>query len=514
MATPRQSLENAAATFERRPAILFCLLTLFYGLLVVLTIGRGLWFDELFTYYIAKQPDFRATFEASRRVDMNPPLIYGLVRLSHALFGDSTVATRLPSVVGFWLGSAAFFAWLGKRTGYVVAAGAIAVFWAGFFLMYATEARPYGIWLGFFGGALLCWDRVHTPHRRLAIIGLFLCTAGMLMSHMLAPFSLGSIYLGELVRTVRRRFPDWPVWLALLLPLSVTAGYVAWTHGFQTMAFPPAGRAVFPPVYQASPMRILRFYARLGRDLREPAMVGLLAGLAVMPWRGRFRWTYRFSLADAAIGLGLFLVPYLLVAALMTTHSAFHWRYAIVGSLALWTGLSLGVNYLFRNSKLAGIAFVLGVLATPVVRYVLYHHHGHPTPGVHAELTQLKPELPFVAGSGLTFLELDHYELPELTGRLFYLTDQEYAVRYANATLWQGYRALKEYFPIRSNIADYREFIARNPHFLVLGTDYYLEDWLLKRLRDEKSLSMKRIATLPLPYKDVDVYEVQRQERD
>jgi hypothetical protein len=287
-----------------------------------------------------------------------------------------------------------------------------------------------------------------------------------------------------------------------LLPVSLEFLYIHWMRQFETY--------MFPPVFQASPIRVIRFYGRLGHDVWTAALFGVLAGAVVTRWRDRPRWIYQFSLADAAIGLGMFAMPFMMVAALMRRHSAFHWRYAIVGSIVIWAVFSLAANYWFRNGKVAATAFVVGILAVPLWRGVLKTAANIPQPGIHSELTRFKPELPFVAGSGLTFLELDHYESPELTSRLYYLTDREYATRYAHATLWEGYRLLNQYFPIRGNIAYYREFIAQHPRFLVLGTSWYIEDWLLRRLQDEKGMTVKKIAILRLPYKDTEVYEVQR----
>ncbi len=497
-------LEIAATQLEKRPVLLFSLISLFYLVLIAMEISKGLWFDELFTYYISSQPTIQKMLDANWQLDLNPPLSYFVVRGSQALFGQTEFATRLPSVIGFWIGSAATFIWLGKRSGYLVAAGAITALWTGFFLLYATDARPYGLLLGFFGCALYIWDRSPSARRPwLSTALLLMSTTAMMLTHVLAPFSICPLCLAELVITVRSRKVNLPVWLALLLPVSLELLYLPWMRHFETF--------LFPHVYEASFVRIIRFYGRLAQDGWRPALIGLIAAAIATRWSRPRTWVYRLSASDIALGIGMLAIPYAIVIPLMKTHGAFHWRYAIVGSLAIWAAFSLLANYLFRNSRLAAAVLVFGILIASVTDRA-YHHLISKTlkPGGHPELAGVTPELPLVAASGLTFLELDHYESRELTSRLYYLTDLAYATEYSHATLWEGYRNLKGYFPMRGNIDYYQDFIKRHKHFLVLGTDWYPEDWLIPKLQHDRTIKITLVKYINLPYKDKDLYDVQR----
>jgi len=502
----RQRLEAAASRLEQQPAMLFALLSLFYVVLVTIEIRRGLWFDELFTFYISSEPTIAKMLGANWALDLNPPLSYFIVRASQAIFGQNELASRLPTVIGFWVGSAAMFIWLGKRAGYLVAAGSVAILWGGFFFIYATEARPYGLLFGFFGCALYCWDRVGAARRPwLNVAGLFCSTTAMMLTHVLAPFSIFPLCVAQLVLTVRKRQVNWPVWAALLLPMGLEFLYIPWMHHFQTF--------LFPRVYQASPMRVMRFYGRLAQDGWFVAVVGMIAGALATRWGQRTWWVYRFSTTDLALGLGMLAVPYAIVLPLMRTHGAFHWRYALIGSLAIWAGFSLLMNYLFRNSKLVAAVLAFSILSASVAERAYRHvYQNNIHPHAHPELTGLHPELPFVAASGLTFLELDHYESQALTSRLYYLTDLASATKYSHATLWEGYRDMRPYFPLRGNIDHYRDFLRKHKHFLVLGTDWYPEDWLIPKLKDDRQVKITLLTSLKLPYKDLDIYDVQKVE--
>jgi len=63
-----------------------------------------------------------------QQADLNPPMIYGLVRAAYALFGVSIIATRLPSVIAFYLASVALCIFLSRRMGALWAAAAVALF--------------------------------------------------------------------------------------------------------------------------------------------------------------------------------------------------------------------------------------------------------------------------------------------------------------------------------------------------------------------------------------------------
>src|ERR1051325_1232310 len=88
------------SSLEKRPLLVVGILACVYASLVFTPIGRRMWFDELFTYYIAQAPSISQLLDGIAHVDLNPPLSYILVRFCHKLFGASEVATRLPSTVG------------------------------------------------------------------------------------------------------------------------------------------------------------------------------------------------------------------------------------------------------------------------------------------------------------------------------------------------------------------------------------------------------------------------------
>src|SRR5947207_3002240 len=108
--TTSKWLANVCAELEAYEADsrFFLLLGAAFTLYTFFVLGaatRPLWHDELYTYYIAKAPTLARFIDEVTHIDLQPPLQYVLSRVSLRLLGDSDFATRVPSMVGFTLGS-------------------------------------------------------------------------------------------------------------------------------------------------------------------------------------------------------------------------------------------------------------------------------------------------------------------------------------------------------------------------------------------------------------------------
>jgi hypothetical protein len=183
------------------------------------------WFDELFTVYLCRLPNFTSTWTAvAHGADFNPPLLYLLTRAAQWLFGEGLIATRLPAMLGFWVFGVCLFLFVARR------AGALAGFIAGvfpFFTLaqyYAYEARAHGIVLGWCGLTLLCWQRhAEGRARYLWLAGFGFCLLGALLTHVYAVYLLVPFGLVELYNLIRTRRPNWDIVGVMIVAfLSVT----------------------------------------------------------------------------------------------------------------------------------------------------------------------------------------------------------------------------------------------------------------------------------------------------
>lgn len=483
---------------DDRPWLVLLLLGVCYVVLIAPGIQRRFWHDELFTYYIAGQPTWPGMFEAIRAADYNPPLIFLVTRGSQALFGSGPIGTRLPVALGFLLGCAGVLIFLSRRAGYLAAGSAIALLWASDFFVYACEARPYGALLGAFGVALLMWDNISRGIRpRASVAVLALSTAAAMMSHVLAPALFLPLYVAEAVEFWHTRRPRWLLWCALVLPVAPLLPYVHMVRRFGTVYFPPAFQVSGSTLWLTALVVLV------------PVLIPLGIGATVVLAFGR-RGTERtpaarWSRVEASLLFGALLGAGFTLALFWSTNGAFFPRYILTSVLALFSFLALSVISMGGYHRQASAAFLVIVLGWPLVHSRTNWRPEQSPPS--AELTGIKPDLPIVAASGLTFIEANHYESREFTSRLYYLVDRDSAIRYANATIFEQYPRLTRWFPIRSHFAPFKQFTEQHRRFLVLGTPSYPEDWLLRKLAAER-IAVAHIKRLELPYKDKDIYEV------
>ncbi|MBV9158639.1 MAG: glycosyltransferase family 39 protein [Acidobacteriaceae bacterium] len=508
LAAIRDRLESARFT-RVHSRLLLAAVILFYLAITALSVSRQLWHDELFTYYIAKSPSL-ARFWQAVHLDLNPPLSYLLVRGSIALIGDSIYATRFPSIIGFLVGSLCFYRFVSKRLGPAFALLAMLVFWATPFFSFSTEARPYGLIVGFFGIAMLAWDAATETRRSgFAIPMLAFAVTGMMLSHFLTVFYILPFCLAELFRWYLSRRFDLPLWAALLVPLIIPFAYLSTMKRYQA--------ALFPPSFQASLGKVTGFFYR---TLDPESLILLLAlCLAMVVAFRRERRVGGSAISskplDAVFSVGLLSLPLLINVVVMRSHGvAFH-RYSgpTVFAYGLLFAFFLAV-YTNANRLAALVAsflllvYIAGVNLVPPALTV-WHTWRTPTrDSLPPPFIQgVRPDLPLVAASGLTFLEMDRYADPVTVSRLYYLCDRELAIHYAHATIFEGFPVLKQYFPIRANVEPYQEFVRQHPSFLVLGTPDYPEDWLLRRLMDIHAI-VRYLGDFPGPYKDSQLYAV------
>ncbi len=210
----------------RHSRALLAFATLAYLSITIYRAHRRLfWFDEIFTFYIAQLPDLDSIWTACKHgADFNPPLLYVITRWSQVLLGATELGTRMPQILGFWVFCLCLYRFVSIRAGAV--GGFIALLFpltAGGY-WYASEARAYGLVLGFFGLALICWQAASDGKSRhwAPLAGLAASLTGAALSHCYAFLLFIPLGLGELTRVIlRRRIDPW-VWCALLLPAVVS----------------------------------------------------------------------------------------------------------------------------------------------------------------------------------------------------------------------------------------------------------------------------------------------------
>jgi hypothetical protein len=480
-------------------------LTAVYAVLISLNAGRHLSFDELLTYNIAKAPTVAGVLYFLRKWDLNPPIVHLLAHYSMLALGKTTVALRLPSILEFYLASLALFTYVSRKVGPAYASISVVIIWYSPMFQYATEARPYALLAMFFCFLLLCWDiAVNSQNRKLALWGIGISNVGLIASHVFAPLSLLPFLAAEAVRWRRQKKLDYPVWAALLLPIFGMLGYIPLYHTYKTLSF-------YPPAFQGSFHHMAGFYWHTARTAFLPLCLALLVAILVSKQKMRLQLMPKIRLVELSLFGVLLLNPILLNFVLMLDQAAFWSRYCITSVFAIYALLAMALAWMFRYKPTIGYkvsAVLVALLFARSVAVPLYRIYFLPPAAKDAAILEhVRPDLPIVAASGLTFVELGYYEHPELMSRIFYLKDRASAIHYANATIFEDLDRVQKDFGLPGHIEAYGEFVRHNSQFLVLGTPDYPEDWLLRKLADEGA-RVKLIGTYTFPYKDKRLYEI------
>ena len=218
-------------------------LVLLYLLVTAVMSWRQLWFDELHTYYIASASSLSQVWE-DIHLDLNPPLMFFIARLSMGIFGHNAYALRLPFILAFLGGSACLYVFIARRLRPIYGALGVLVFWSSPIIYYASEARPYGLILGLFAMVMLAWQNAVKPARsRKSLAILLLANVAMMLTHFFGVFYLFPFGLCELLRWYRNRRPDLALWAVLLLPAALPFIFLRVMARYSESLFPPAFQA-------------------------------------------------------------------------------------------------------------------------------------------------------------------------------------------------------------------------------------------------------------------------------
>jgi hypothetical protein len=352
---------------------------------------------------------------------------------------------------------------------------------------YATELRCYALLLGAIGVAMVAWQRAAEAKKpRLSVAVLFLSLVFAICCHYYAVFVWVPFGLAELARTWSRKRIDWPVWLAFILSPAVLLIFIPEMR---------AARSIYVGGYWAKAhwSQIASVYQSLVSISILPILVVVLACLLLAPRFARplaggapslplHEWVFAGSLS---------LLPAFAVPPSILT-GAFHERYvlACVGGVAIVLAFALCRS--MRGDHFVGaiITLVFGlwfvVKNGPEVRRQMVENGGLTTPlgqplraaAWNRELERSK--LPIAVAGSLFFMQYQHYAAPEVHSRVYYLADEELALRYEGvSTPETNFLQFRRAIPLQA--VRFHEFISGTPHFLACVENVH-SSWLLPAL--------------------------------
>jgi len=325
--------------------------------------GPSIWWDEGFSHRWATMP-VKDVLRETQNEDFNPPLYYLTLNGWVTLFGDSPTSMRMPSaiasVIAVWL-TYLVGCQLTSRGAALCATAAMSI--AEFQIVYAHQARCYGLLLMFTLASVYFFLRLLSEWKSLVAIGYVLTTAAMLYLHVYGAFFLAMQCAVVLAIWLTRTPTQLTIKRAIIVQSVLMVLLVPWV--LFAMSRAQAAEGSFW-IEKPTPRYIGRMIERLAGSL--PALV-MIIGLAVVAAYGMVKmWRHSdstfvppaadrvhpFAPAGAiAFLFTWFLIPHALpiIASIIGT-PIYYDRYAIGTTPAMFllaaVGLSLIPNQNFR----------------------------------------------------------------------------------------------------------------------------------------------------------------------
>jgi len=458
-----------------RWAFLFTLI--FFACSIVRDLRATLWFDELFTLYLAKLGSAQEIIAFN---DASPPLYPIIVHWLLPIVGNEALALRLPATLGYCAMMVCLWAFSRRRLPAAFAfAATLLTFERG--LYFATEGRAYGLVLGCAAGALLGWQMAAENRRRgLAIALLGVCSALVVALHYYAIFFLGALFFAEVARWRASEKVDVGIVAAMVPgPLVLGLHYALFVAGqdYGANFWAQASLSAIAPFYERFllPPVILSGLAFL--------IVALLAGSSAYSRERPQKLTFP-SHEWTLIAALVLLPPVVIVVSMYTTH-VFSERYilwAVIGFAMLGAA---ALSAAIRGRPAVGIALIIistasiarleigPLLEGPVLRTA---------EGMRQELEKAARDSsePIVVANAHAFMELSYYLDQPLRERLVFPLSRELDLQYRGFdtdALTLGPLGRRGQISVKA----YDEILAENKRFLLAATQYdYLAQHLTK----------------------------------
>jgi hypothetical protein len=324
----------------RLPASAIALLALTAAVSLLVSHYRLLWFDEYLMLNTDSVGSLRQLIHIQRTVPISlDPFAYHLFAyLAIRLFGAGAFAIRLPSLLGYLLMQTCLFLFVRRIASERAALFAMILPSLLHVEYFAVDGRPYGLQLGLYALALLCWQTAvrRDSHRTAVLTTLAVALGITLNTHYFAFLLLIPLYAAEIFRSVQRRKLDLPMLASLVAGTAAMAFVLPFTKGAAVFREHYIALNVnihaIPLIYRS----LLVFPAVLGEGIGKLAFLAALilaflwgaVRLVRHPVQAMLKAEYVLLITLTAIPLFGYLL------AVFVTHSIFE-RYVICTTLGM-----------------------------------------------------------------------------------------------------------------------------------------------------------------------------------
>jgi uncharacterized membrane protein len=325
--------------------------------------AEGLWIDEAFSVWLARQP-LGPMLRWIVRIDQHPPLYYALLHGWMRLVGDSEFAVRTLSALFGTLTVPVIYR-LARRiagdTAGLLAALILAV--SPFHVRFAQEARMYALLaleaaLALYAVAIISLPQPATPNPKLATVVYILFTATALWTHNTAIFFFLATTLFLLTLHLRTSAPllpcpSAPLRLCFLAPLLL---WLPWLVPFARQAAGVYRRFWLPAPTWGSVAGVIGAF--LCDFLPLPLLGVCVVGMALMALALLGLLRLRRRPARAALLTIAFVTPIVGELLVSLWRPIFYARTLIWASLPLYVLMAVGLVALRRRSRLIIVALI------------------------------------------------------------------------------------------------------------------------------------------------------------
>lgn len=455
---------------------------------------RRMWFDELFSFFVASQESPAALWQALLDgMDLHPPLHYLVRQISLMIFGANELALRLPSALAIFAG-AILAGYFSLRT-----ISALAAIWTVTALLlspafpFAYEGRGYADLVLWNSAALCAWLQATRSSSRANwwwwfLLGLLLTFCAW--THFYGVLSGVCAGIATLALWIEKRGI---VWKSLIPFIVMAIGAIpVIPFALASSSYSSHFWTVVPrsPLYPLAD--VIQFSAWSGAPLLVLAACLLIvrARASSTPFRGSpsIRRS-KLGLADTALLLSLFALPILQWLLAMAT-GAYLPRYVIQSAVAASVLLGYALSLLARRlpSPLASSALLALMLC--LGRFVFaYRGIDSTIQDARQRSTEIEISLRKSPGMGvspeaLNFLVDFYYGSDWLKEHLYLSIDRNAALRLTGA--YQGTDSLPRlarFVPLR--LIPYDQLIEGNVPLNITTDSNRKQAWLVRKLMED-----------------------------
>jgi len=342
--------------------------------------------DEMYEFQTDSVPSLAELLHVQKTwpISLDPLLYHALSHGAMQVLGVGAFAQRLPALSGFLLMQVCLFFFVrnlaGERAGAVAAAFPAVTAT----LFYAVEGRPYGLMLGLYALALLCWQvaareptsdnpDVGRPSTRRgwALVGLAAALAGTINAHYFGILLLVPVCAAEAWRTLARRRIDWAMAAAIVVGMAgslTTRPFLKAAAEFRKNYYNGGGVGVhdITRAYRS----IFVNYTQMPMNAQHVWMAALAIFVAALVW-GCWRVRVQIATAEWVLVLALAALPFCgYLLARFVTHSI-EVRYVLGALVAISAMSAIAVGpWLKRDAvfHFALVALGLGIVVGGAVR--------------------------------------------------------------------------------------------------------------------------------------------------